>query len=193
MSLATSSTEARPARLAAPVRQPPSFDVIERMRLARGLTVSEVVSRAGINYKTWWDVKRGAGAADPRRIRTLRRLAKAVEGGKCVVPPAAITALVFGAEEILRARITGDLLTACNPMRASRRHIVMSLPSARLRLLAIYLVAVEIEIENVDIANALGITREAVRKAREKVETLRDHDGVEYLFEVCGKLLTGRA
>ena len=54
--------------------------------------------------------------------------------------------------------------------------------AARIQNMAIYITTVELEVENADFARAVGITRQAVHKARNKVEDLRDDPAIDELL-----------
>lgn len=196
MSLAFAASERRPRKLPPVCQLSPrrDFGALNRARKDAGISVNRLLSAADISHHTWDAARNGKSAT---RDSTFDRLWAALDrlrrDGTAARPPAAIKALVLAAEEILRARIRGRLIVACNPQRMTRDHGQYRLPASRLRTLAIYLVAVELEIENVAIAMALGCSRQNVKKARETVETLRDNEAVDALFTRCGKLLTGAA
>lgn len=53
---------------------------------------------------------------------------------------------------------------------------------ARARRLAIYIVTVELEIPNADLARALGCSRQNVKQARDKVEDWRGDAAIDALI-----------
>ena len=72
-----------------------------------------------------------------------------------------------------------------------RREAPAAIARARLRRIAVYLAAVELEVGNAEIARALGTTRQNVHQARNAVEDLRGRPAVDALLERCRKLLQG--
>lgn len=58
--------------------------------------------------------------------------------------------------------------------------------------MAIYLTAVELEIPNAEIGRALGIERQAVKQARDKVHDLRDDERVDALFDRIAASVMGK-
>lgn len=172
------------------------FRAIDRQRKMAGISVERLLHAANIHQEVFWRGRRGETATRSGSLQRLERALAELIAVESLTsrPPTAIKSLVLAAEEILRVRIKRQRLTrACNPARTPRGKRLSALPASRLRRLAIYLVAVELEIDNVDIGRALGCSRENIRKARETVEELRDDKRVEALFEECGKLLSGRA
>lgn len=176
----------------------PSFRLLNRRRRNLGLSESDVINEAGIHWQTWRVLSRSC--ADPRRAATLRRVAGAIDRLAADAPahmPSFLRALVLAAEELLRAHVAGspDLVTACFPLRG---HRFAALPKGRLRTLAVYIVAVEIDGGrpgiNAALARALGTTRQNIKKARGTIETIRDEGGaLDRLIARVSAVLNGRA
>lgn len=166
------------------------FNTLQRSINENGIALNELLLAAGVCKETWLLGKSGRCAP---RDATLRKLNEAFDRLKINAParrpPAAIAALVNGCEEILRARMAGDvaLIQACSP-KPNARHV----PAGRLRWMAIYLIAVELEIGTGELRAAIGCSRENVRKARECVESLRDNDRVDALLTTTGDVLRGQ-
>ena len=165
------------------------FADVERRRRHAGLAANALIAAARINPRTWILLQRGIGADDPRRQNTLRRLLDAIDAlqaAQAAKAPSAIVALVRVVEMMLRERVEGRAeLEAALGIRRRRQN------AARLRHLVIYLVAVELEISNADIARALGITRQAVKQVRDDVEGLRDRPIVDAWLDSMAVLIRG--
>lgn len=179
----------------------PNFGALNRRRRDLGLSETDVIIAAGIHWQTWRALSRAS--ADARRAGTLRRVADALDRLSANAPtrmPSFLRALVLAAEDLLRVRIAGGgaersrLIAACNPRLSG----YTAVPKGRLRTLAIYIVAVEIDGGrpgiNAAIAGALGTTRQNVKKARDTIEAIREDGGaLDRLIARVSDVLNGRA
>lgn len=168
----------------------PRIAAIDRARAARGLSHQELCARAPLHPSNWYFLRNGQQT--PKRL-TIKRLEAALAASPPKPKIAPLAGLVHAAEALLRAAIGRDpaLLGAVSYRRANRKAAAPALAAGRLRTLALYLVAVEVEVENVAIARALGITRANVHKARNTVEELADDPRVRSLLDRCAATLRG--
>lgn len=149
---------------------------LDRRRCERGISLNRLLQAAGVEKNTWYLGKAGGNT----RADTIRRLDDALAtlsvNGTKARPPAAIAALVRAIEHILLNEIGRDrrLMAACDPRRR-RRRLPERVPAGRLRLIAVYVATVELEIKNAELARALGVERQAVKQSRDAIEELR-HD-----------------
>jgi len=182
MSLAFDS-QTRPAR--SPAQRKRDFAALDRSRREANIPVDRLLQSAGVSYHTYYDGKAGRFAT---RQATMDKLWAAIERLRtgAAPPPAAIRALLNAAEELLRARIAKNKRLAAVCLSRS------TTPAARIRTLAIYLLTVEIEIDNADVGRAAGCSRQNVAKARDTIEALRD-DGsaLDRLMTQCATVLRG--
>lgn len=155
---------------------------IERRRAAAGLSQHQFLQRADVPADTWRDLRRGRRRPLPA---TLLKLNAALAGARPQAkPPAVIAAfhrlVMLLVAERLALDPTAVLATDFSvqrPQNATWR------AASEVRLIAIYITAVELQVENPEIADALGVSREAVRKARNRVEDLRDDAARDALIE----------
>src|SRR5262249_12568477 len=129
---------------------------------------------------------------------TVERLERALDelaiGAPRARPPAVIAGLVHAAELIVLHEVAGrkKLITELTFERARRgRALPGAIAAARLRRLAIYLVAVELEVSNADLGRALDMTRQNVQQARNAIEDLRERPAVDAVLDRCRALLKG--
>lgn len=165
---------------------------IDRRRRERGISISRLLNAAGVHEGTWSLGKRG-GRTRPDTIERLEAALVALHPlSRQARPPAAIAALVRSIEFMLIREIGRDrrLMAACDPKRR-RNRLPAQVPTGRLRLFAVYLAAVDLEIGNAELARALGIERQAIKQARDTVHDLRDDTRVDALLDRCGALLIG--
>lgn len=170
-----------------------TFDGIDKRRARSGVAVERLVAEAGVHRDTWFLARRGA----QMREATLQRLADALDRliveAPAARPPFVVAALVRAVVEILRQAAAGDgaLMAALDPHRR-RASPPAALPATRLQSLAVYLIAVELEVPNAELARALGVTRQNVKKLRTTIEDLREDERVDALFARCAAVMTGR-
>jgi len=171
-------------------RRVPTFAELERRRRELGLSVSEMLAAARVHPETWWTGRAGNAAT---RAATLLKIAAALDliaaNRPPAPPPALIAAFVRATEEIIRQTIRApDLIAACNPRR-DRKKPALVFPPSRLRVLAIYLANVELELPPPALARALHCQRQNIHQIARAVENLRDDPRVDaVLTEIAGVL-----
>lgn len=163
------------------VRQPPSAQEINQRRCSWKITLQSLTDRAGVHRDIFKYARKGLV---PRQ-NTLWRLSKALEDLILERPPKqtpsairAIAGFVHLAEVII-----GQQVAAAPALTALLGH--------RVPTLAIYLAAVEMQIENAELARALGCKRQNIHQLRRKVEGLRDDAAVDALLDTCAALMRG--
>lgn len=163
----------------------PRIAAIERTRAARKLSHQQLCGAARIHPRTWFYLRRGEQAPKPSTLERLEAAIAAAPERPKAVP---LAALVRAVEALLARAIEGDtaLAAAVNDKRN-----VKGPPRPRLRTLALYLVAVEVEAGNAAIARALGMTRANVHKARHTIEELADDPRVRALLDELARTLQG--
>lgn len=163
---------------------------IERRRREAGLSQADLCARARIELNNWQKLIRGSHAPS---AGTLKKLTAALSSGASPVQPPSVIKAWYRLVMILLAQargLDGDAVLATDfsvqrPMDRIWRE------AARIRGFAIYLTAVELQVENVDIAAALACSREAIRKARSKVEDMRDDPEIDGLLERIARQARG--
>jgi len=169
----------------------PDLLLLERRRVQLGITKNQWAAAAGVGRNFFFDHSRKP------RPATLERLARALDelaGIPRMRPPALVAAFVRAAEVIVQ-RLAGDagLIGELTVTRHNRERVPQGVQRARLRRLAIYLAAVELEVSNAELSRALRMTRQNVAQARQAIEELRERPGVDRLLERCRALLKGAA
>jgi len=179
----------------AATRQPPAFSVapsineIDRRRAALGLSHSELCRLTRLDHNTWWSLRRGL--SQPHK-GTIKRLTEALDGRRPPEPmgPAMVKTLyrlaVFSlAKE--RGENARAVLVIATDFTSEKPRDPAWLAAATIRRLAMYLVTVEFEVTNADLARAIGCSRQNVHQARKSVEDMREQDaGLEaVLVEVA--------
>lgn len=163
---------------------------IDRRRAEIGLTHEAFCQRARISFWTWRDLRRGAFA--PTRKMLVR-----LETALASEPPPAKPPAVIKSYHRLVMRMLAQALgrdpdaVAGVDLTVQRPQVPDWLEAARINNMAIYLTTVELEVENVAFARALGISREAVRKARARVEDLRDDPAIDALLTTITQQVRG--
>lgn len=166
--------------------------LIEQRRRAKGIGRSRLCERAGVDWWTW-ERLRGGG---PLRSRDalLERLERALD----TIPPRTDPVLTTAILALMRLAARAVLAEAAalpaviEELTVVRQRAVpaTAIAQARLQRVAIYLVAVELEIPNAAIARALGMSRQNVQQARLAIEQLRDKPAVDAMLERCRAVLT---
>ncbi|EKS26705.1 helix-turn-helix domain-containing protein [Afipia felis] len=161
---------------------------INKKREDLGIGHEKFAQKAGISFWTWRDLRRGAFRPTPATLKKLRAALGEVPEAK---PPQVVKGfhrLVM--IEIARTQQIDIETVLTTDFTVQRPHAPQWLASSRVRLMAIYITAVELEVGNADLARALGVSREAVRKARMKIEDLReaDHAVNDLLDRIAGQV-----
>jgi transcriptional regulator with XRE-family HTH domain len=161
---------------------------VERLRVARGLSHARMCALAGVELNNYFKLRRGRHRPS---AATLRKLAAALADPVPARPPRVIAAfhrvcfaLAADALGLDRAAVLATDFTVT-------RRTDAWIAAARARMVAVYVTAVELEVDNTELARALGLTRQAIKKARDKVEDLRDDAGVDAAIETVCRQVRG--
>lgn len=172
-------------------QQPPDSRAlaINRARIAAGQSHEDLCRRAGVSVRNWYRVLRGEQAPSDMLLAALRRGLGEIAAAK---PPAVIKSYHRLVMRLLAAAqgLDPDAVVAAD-LSVQRPQVPAWLAAARVHNMAIYLTTVELEVENADFARALGISREAVRKARARVEDLREDPAIDALLTAITQQVRG--
>lgn len=171
-----------------------SFADLERRRAARGISINAWLSASGVADHTYRLAKAGGATRKATLAKLELGLERLQQEAGAARPPAVIALLVRAIELLLLSVIGRDrrLMAACDPARL-RRRLPQRVPAGRLRLIAIYVATVELEVKNAELARALGIERQAVKQSRDKIHDLRDTPAFDALVEQVAAALKARA
>jgi hypothetical protein len=169
----------------------PDLARLERRRLVLGITLEQWAKAAGINVGFFRDIRRKGIRPRPASLARLARGLEELAGASRARPPVLIAAFVRAAEVVITREIGGDthLIADLAIARHKREHEPRQVARARLRRVAIYLTAIELEISNVELARALRTSRQNIAQARLAVEKLRERACIDRLLEQCRTLL----
>lgn len=158
----------------------PEMAEIDRRRAAAGITVKDLLAECRMRSATWYDALKPFAKT---RVATRQRLLAALALLSRRLPARqksdARLYLVRAIEHNLRTVI---LLTTLGGGDAAPE---------LLRTFAIYLAAVECEVENAALARSLGCARQHIHQTRHKVEAMRDDPAVNALLDRVGAMLRG--
>lgn len=170
-------------------RADPRITRIERTRRERGISHDFLCRNANAAPRNWFRLVRGEQQPSDELIR---RLEAALDMALPRQPPAVIKSyhrLVMRALAQEKG-LDPDAVLAVDLTR-QRPQVPAWLEAARINNMAIYLTTVELQVENADFARAVGVSREAVRKARNKVEDLRDDPAIDALLNKVTQQVRG--
>lgn len=155
----------------------PRLATINERRKAAGLSHDALCRSAGINLRNYYSAL--AGRHRPTQD-LLDRLEQAIGHERQARPPQIIRSyLHFVTRLVATAQgLDADEISATD-FAMQRPHGPARMRAIRARMIATYIVAVELEIGNVDLAGVLGQSRQAVKKARDRVEDLRDDPTID--------------
>lgn len=163
---------------------------IDRRRAELGLSNEDFCRRAGVSFWTWRAIRRADFVPSRKMFNRLR--AALIDPVAAPPPPAVIKSyhrLVM--RTLAQAKgLDPDAVLAVD-LTVQRPQVPAWLEAARINNMAIYLTTVELQVENADFARAVGVTREAVRKARNKVEDLRDDPAIDELLNTVTQQVRG--
>ena len=171
-----------------------NLQTIDRLRLAAGMSVSELSKRAGVAYSTYWFIR--TGRVKPMR-KTLEKYAAGLSASPKVKPRAPF-------DELALAAYRGHVAAISAKLGADPAEVVASIPSrsatqdakwalaAKVRSLAIYCTVVEFNLPGAVLARAIGMTKQAVSWNLKRVEDLRDDPTVDDIIESVGRLIAAR-
>ncbi|NUU41392.1 helix-turn-helix domain-containing protein [Tardiphaga robiniae] len=154
----------------------PRIVAINRRREAAGLPHDAFARLAGVSIWTWRDLRRGARAP---MSSTLTKLNAALDAPRSTKPPQVVAAFHRLVMQFLAMHLKFDIATLlATDFKVQRPSNPLWLQAARIRQMAIYITAVELQVGNADLGRALGDTRANIKFARDQVEERRE-DGNE--------------
>lgn len=151
---------------------------IERRRKELGLSVQRLARLAGIHPYTYWSGRKGSA---PVRATTINKLQAALARHSGGEKPEAARALCAVTIRLMTAHLAREIgadpskVLAAN-FDAENTNDPDWLQASRLRRAAIYIVVEGVRISKADVANAIGVSRQAVHKSVAKVELARDEN-----------------
>jgi hypothetical protein len=155
----------------------PDIAAANKARQRLGHSHSAFCRTAGIELNNWHKLRRGE--QQPSQV-TLAKIRAALSQQKVVKPPNIIAGfhlLVVG----LCADAVGEpreaVFTA--DMTRQRPQDPAWLRAARIQMMATYITAVELEVGNAELGRAIGQSRQAVQKSRNRIEDLRDDAAID--------------
>lgn len=166
-----------------------NFFEIDRRREEAGVTIEALCRAAGVNRKTWSDIRSRPDCA--ARPETLRRLADALSDLAVAKSPDLLQGRLRTLLALLAAD-TGDdaKVVLATDFSRQRPQDKGWLAAARLRRFAIYLIVVEEDVRMADMARAIGISRQAVKQTVDEVREWRlDEPDVDALLERVGEII----
>ncbi len=172
-----------------------NFQSIDQERVANNLSVRAVCKFAGVPITTYWRI--ATGRARPRPA-TLWRLQDAIKvarkGDRQAAAPKSLLVGTYRGFLALIAREQGldpEAVAASQPS-LSKVSDPAWLAAARVRALAVYCTHVELGVPGRRVAEAAGMTKQAVSECLKRVEDLRDDPAIDALVERVSRLISGR-
>lgn len=166
---------------------------IDQRRRDRALSHAAFCRIACIDHDNWFRLLRGEHRPSPA---LLVKLNAALDEAKVQAPkpPIVIAAFHRLVMSLIADRLGLDReAVLATDFSVQRPQNPAWKAASEVRLIAIYITAVELQVENPDIAAALGISRQAVKKARDRVEDLRSDADRDALIDAVAALAMGRA
>lgn len=131
---------------------------------------------AGVELDNWYKVRRGDHQASSA---TLAKLQAALEAPREIKPPQVIAGFHRLVMQIIAMQMAFDVpALLATDFSKQRPGNPQWLRAARIRQMASYITAVELEVSNADLGRAIGDTRANIKYARDAIENLRE-DGNE--------------
>lgn len=168
---------------------------IEVVRVESKISIAKLCAEAKVHPNTYRELRRGA--CTPQDI-TLVKLTKAVQRiraseAEYLEPPQVVVAFHRLLMHLLARQLSFDLdQLRATDFAVQRPFNPQWLAAARIRQMAIYIMAVEMEVSNADLGRALGLTRANIKYARDEVEQRRE-DGNEIDQALTAVLLQVKA
>lgn len=159
---------------------PPALSIvkIEEKRRRAGIPTSRMLAEARVNEKSWGRARRDLATV---RASTLQRLNRALDrlviGERAVPNQAAIAKFYLFAVTVVAERCgasTATALAMATDFTQEKPNEEGWLIGARVRRIAMYLVACEWQLGNAALANAIGCSRQNVMQAIKSIEQLRE-------------------
>lgn len=154
----------------------PRIVAVDRRRSAAGLSNSELCRLAGVEFNNWRKLRRGGHAPS---VGTLAKLNAALDAPRSTKPPQVVAAFHRLVMQFLAMHLKFDTaILLATDFKVQRPSNPQWLQAARIRQMAVYITAVELQVSNADLGRALGDTRANIKFARDQVEERRE-DGNE--------------
>lgn len=167
----------------------PTFGAINKKRADNGISVQALVRAADLDWRTWRLARKAKGnkTKPDTLVRINAALDRMIAGGPVKQPKNLIAAMIEALELIIKSELAGDagLIGALAHARHRKDGAPLDVEPERIRRIAIYLAAVELEVQNADIARALGCRRQNIHQARDQVEELRNSKAVDAFLDRC--------
>lgn len=145
---------------------------INRSRIAAGLSHDDLCRRAKATTRNWFRVLRGEQEASNA---LLIRLEAALDAPREAKAPRVIAAFHRLVMQLIAQRMGFDVPTLlATDFSKQRPGLPLWLRAARIRQMAIYITAVELEVSNADLGRAIGDTRANIKYARDAIEDRRE-------------------
>jgi hypothetical protein len=171
-----------------------SIEAIDQRRNKLVLAHAQLCRRAGISEPMWWELRHGHRRPADRTVRRLEQALDELAAARPPRQPAVVVRLLFShvAADVARRRgVPCDGPISLDFGYNSPRDPAW-LAMAQVRRLAMYVLAVEFDIANADIARALGCSRQNVKQARDAAERWRDEDpAADALIEAIARQARG--
>lgn len=167
---------------------------VEAKRSALGIDLGELCRAASVNPVTYWRAL--TQRVTPQR-RTLVKLSRALDrlAGTAPAPapaPKVIAAFYRAAALFLAHELGADPGLVLGDEGQSCPQDPAWLRASRARQAAFYLAHVELGVTHSALAVAVGTTKQRVHKAVNRIEDLRDDEGLDALLERTSAFLSGR-
>lgn len=154
---------------------------VDATRRQSGISIAKLCAAAKVHPNTYRELRRGACTPLEITLDKFTRALDRIRTGKAqeVAPPQ----VVAGFHRLLMQLIATQMgfdheLLLATDFSVQRPSNPQWLRAARIRQMAIYVVAVELQVSNADLGRALGDTRANIKFARDAIEDRRE-DGNE--------------
>jgi transcriptional regulator with XRE-family HTH domain len=163
---------------------------IERRRIALRLSQAKLCRLAEVDQVAWQRIR--TNKQKPRQ-QTLVKLEAALGGAAPRPTSNVIKSYLLTVMRWLAEKTGHDPEIICEQdFSAERPNIPIWLAAARLRRMAMYILTVELQIGNAELARAIGCSRQNVKQARDSVEDIRAAPHLDALLERAAQLVRGR-
>lgn len=175
-----------------------SFESLEAARQAANVSVYALCREAGINDSTWRRIRLRGGQSG--NVSTFRKLWSALDRFRQnkrqdSAVSAGVLAAAFKAYLLAAAAAEGlkidDVLIFDH--RANRPRDPEWLRVSRARQAAVYLTVTEHNVPMAVLADAIGVSKQAISKSQRSIEWRRDDPAFDELLDRIAELMKGRA
>jgi hypothetical protein len=170
------------------------METIENLRMAKGVSVNALCKKLGRAPGPYFRAR--SGRVKPRQP-LLRLWRDAIEGKPLPKAKAVDKALIASTYRGFLAAISTEMqldpkAVAASDPSLSRVSDPFWMAAARARAMAVYCTNIELGVPGTKVAEAAGMTKQAVSECLKRVEDLRDDPATDALVERVSQLLTGR-